>query len=258
MHAGGQPPLVAVVGRHVPAGGVQGWPHERALAVPASLVEALHRAGAHEAALLPSTTIRAASVIEAGRVDGLVLMGGPDIDPSCFGQEPSPHGYGIDPVRDRFELDCLEAAIIRDVPVLAICRGMQLLNVLHGGTLYQHLPAVSTMGNHGDPTRTGPVEHDVDVVPGTRLADALQLTSLSVSSFHHQGVDRVGRGLQVTARSSDGLPEAVELADGWVVGVQWHPEHTAAQDTAQQRLVDRFVHVARQRLARRTPICAPA
>jgi putative glutamine amidotransferase len=261
MHAArSHRPLVAVVGRHTSTGDVQGWPSERALAVPASLIESLHRAGAAEAALLPTaaTTTAGAHLLETDRVDGLMLIGGPDIDPSTFGQERSPQSYGIDPVRDRYELDCLEAAMARGIPVLAICRGMQLLNIACGGTLHQHLPSVPSIGDHGHPTRTGPVEHDVDVVPGTRLADALQVARLSVSSFHHQGIDRVGTGLEVSARSADGLPEAMELADGWIVGVQWHPEHAAELDTVQQRLVDRFVREAHRRLAQVSPIPAPA
>lgn len=259
MHAArSHRPLVAVVGRHASTGDVQGWPGERALAVPASVIEALHRAGAHEAALLPgATTTAGAHLLETDRVDGLVLIGGPDIDPSSFGQERSAHGYGIDPVRDRYELDCLEAAISRGIPVLAICRGMQLLNVACGGTLHQHLPSIPSIGEHGDPTRTGPVRHDVDVVPGTQLADALQVSRLSVSSFHHQGIARVGAGLAVSARSADGLPEAVELTEGWVVGVQWHPEHTAEHDTVQQRLIDRFVHAADRRACHVSPTPAP-
>lgn len=120
------------------------------------------------------------------------------------------------------------------------------MNVAFGGSLIQHLPDDPRYRPHGTPSGADELLHDVEVVPGSRLAAAVAATALSCSSHHHQGVERVGDGLVVTARSADGLPEAIERdGDGWLLGVQWHPEDTAETDPAQQRLFDSLVERAR-------------
>jgi putative glutamine amidotransferase len=171
------------------------------------------------------------------RVDALVLHGGGDVDPSRYGQAAGADElYGIVDVHDDVELAVCREAIDRDLPMLAICRGMQVLNVALGGTLHQHIGEEHRMRHH-----------DVDVVAGSRLASAVGTGSLTDSHcVHHQSVDRLGGGLRVTASTADGVIHAVEH-DGasWVLGVQWHPEDTAGTDPRQQSLFDTLVHRAR-------------
>lgn len=170
------------------------------------------------------------------RVDALVLHGGGDVAPARYGQAGVAELYGVVDVHDEVELAvCLEA-IALDVPVLAICRGMQVLNVALGGTLHQHIGEEHRMRYH-----------DVDVVTGSRLAAAVGPDPLLGSHcVHHQALASLGAGLVATATTADGVVHAVEHSDaGWVVGVQWHPEDTAAGDARQQVLFDALVSRSR-------------
>jgi putative glutamine amidotransferase len=155
-------------------------------------------------------------------VDGLVLAGGPDLGPGLYGQEPGPHTTVVRQERDKAEWGLVRAALEQDVPVLGICRGMQLLTVAAGGTLHQHLPDLLGHEKH----RPAPGvygEHDARFVPGSRIA-TLMGDDLAIRCFHHQGVADPGT-LTVTGHAEDGLPEAVEDPDRrFVLGVQWHPE----------------------------------
>lgn len=155
-------------------------------------------------------------------VDGLVLAGGADLDPSLYGAEPEPATVDVRPEQDAGELALLRAALDRDLPVLAVCRGMQLLAVAHGGRLHQHLPDTPGHAEHGAWGGAWS-RHRVDLVPGT-LAHRLLGDRLEVNSGHHQGVADPGT-LTVAGRSPDGLPEALEdPARAFAVGVQCHPE----------------------------------
>ena len=160
-------------------------------------------------------------------IDGLVLAGGADIDPGSYGARAHAETGATVPERDAFELALVHAAIERDLPVLGICRGMQLINVALGGTLHQHLPEHLGHEEHRRvPGSFDGAEHDVEIVPGT-LAAAVVGESLHAScSHHHQGVDRLGEGLRRGGSSAiDGLTEAIELPGRrFVLGVQWHPE----------------------------------
>ncbi len=180
--------------------------------------------------------------------DALMLMGGGDVEPSRYGAGPHPEMYGIEPDRDGLEIALLNAAARLGMPALAICRGIQVLNVAFGGTLHGHLPDVAGVGVvvHGPPLDGDPVLHDVKLAPGTRIAGAVGDEALSCSSHHHQGIDRLGEGLVATGWSEDGLVEAVEHEEGWMLGVQWHPEETAAEDPAQQALFDALVSRSRR------------
>jgi len=173
---------------------------------------------------------------------GLVLTGGADINPSCYGE--ANHGSeGVDPARDRLELDLLAAALEKDLPVLAICRGVQLLNVFHGGSLIQNLPAEAGHEQRSREWEPGrhPAAHSVDIEPGSRLAQIVGATTLQVNSRHHQAAGRVGAGLKVTARSTDGVIEGLENPDrSFVVGVQWHPEDRVLVSEADQNLFAAF------------------
>ncbi len=151
--------------------------------------------------------------------------------------------YGVIAHRDGFELPLARAAIDRGMPVLAICRGHQIVNVALGGTLDQHITTREGVIAHGRPGAAGGSSmHSVRVQAGSRLARALGATHAEVSSHHHQAVEKLGDGLEAVAWADDGIVEGIELpGDAWVVGVQWHPEDTAATDPVQQRLFDAFV-----------------
>jgi gamma-glutamyl-gamma-aminobutyrate hydrolase PuuD len=153
------------------------------------------------------------------RVDGVVLSGGPDIHPCLYGQEEHAELGPTDLGLDRFELCFVRRALERDLPLLGICRGAELLNVARGGTLIQHVEGHRQTEEARIPT------HDVRVEEGSRLAEALSCTTAGVNSFHHQAVARLGRGLKPVAWSPDGVVEAVEATGRrFCVGVQWHPE----------------------------------
>ena len=167
----------------------------------------------------------AATALEG--LDGLLLTGGEDVDPSLYGAAPSPHLGAVSRERDLFELALFAAARERQMPVLGICRGIQLINVAASGTLWQDLPTERPGEvNHNPATPRATAVHGIRVLPGSRAADALGRLEFDANSFHHQAVRDLGRGLVATAWSADGLVEAVELAegDGWVLAVQWHPE----------------------------------
>jgi putative glutamine amidotransferase len=208
-------------------------------------LRALRRAGGIEAVMMrePPTDNDPASLVR--RFDGLMLLGGDDVDPGMYGEEASEHVYGADPDRDQFEIALVHGAIGDGLPVLAICRGHQVLNVAFGGTLHQHITDRDDLVGHGIPAKDdGAQLHDVVVDHDARLAHALDTDRATCSSHHHQAVDRVGDGLRVVARAADGIVEGLELEDSgapWVIGVQWHPEETADHDPVQQRLFDRFV-----------------
>ena len=156
------------------------------------------------------------------RVDALVINGGIDLDPASYGADPHTETDPPESDRDRFELALARGALDREMPVLGICRGMHIINVVSGGTLVQHLPDITELNHYDSDRFTSPV-HEIETAEGTRAARALG-PSAPVNSIHHQGIDRLGDGLQVTARASDGTIEAIENASGAVIGVQWHPE----------------------------------
>ncbi|HVM01421.1 MAG TPA: gamma-glutamyl-gamma-aminobutyrate hydrolase family protein [Acidimicrobiales bacterium] len=232
-------PLVAVAAYHLAAGRVVDWARG-GYAVPEGYVACLRRAGCRPLLLPPAPDVPAGELLEP--FGGLLLAGGGDVDPARYGAaDVHPTIYGVDHVRDEAELALARAALAGGLPVLAICRGMQVLNVAGGGTLHQHLPDLQGMDLHGHPTRQSSVLHDVKVEAGSRLARACGREVLRCTSHHHQGVDRLGEGLVATGWSGDGLIEAIEVpGEQWAVGVQWHPEVTAAEDPVQQALFDEF------------------
>lgn len=234
--------LIAVVGERVVAGAYKGW-KLGGVAVPRAYLEALHRAGGIEAVMMPERIEPDEAERRLRRVDGVMLIGGGDLHPSAYGQDPHPHSYGMDEEADSFDIEAAGAAIRMGLPLLAICRGMQVLNVALGGTLDQHITDRQGYRDHGH-VGTGPVMHPVELEAGSLVAKAMDEERPDCRSSHHQALDRLGEGLVVTGRTDDGVIEAVEHESGWVIGVQWHPERTAETDPAQQRLFDALVEQA--------------
>ena len=239
-------PVVAIPAYRLPPGRVSRW-GSGAFAVPDLYVEAARRAGIRSVVVPEGEPADAPEILE--RFDGLMLLGGGDLDPATYGADTHEQVYGIDRGRDDLEIALVRAAAQAAVPTLGICRGPQVVNVAFGGSLVQHLPDLASLGLHGVPGGGRPVTHDVKVSSESRLARATGEESLACSSHHHQAVDRVGDGLIVTARADDGVIEAIEREDGrpgWMVAVQWHPEDTAAEDPAQQALFEALAEQARE------------
>lgn len=201
------------------------------VALYALYVEVLERHGMATVLLTPSHSKSSiASLLD--NCQGLVLSGGEDIDPALYGEAPLP-GLGVtNPARDEAELQVLELALERELPILAICRGCQLANVYFGGTLYQDLALhrPGTLLEHGQEEPWARRTHLVSIDPDSELARITGSEELLINSFHHQGIKRVGEGLRVVAEAEDGTIEAVERPDSpaWFLGVQWHPERYEA------------------------------
>lgn len=235
--------LIAVAGQLVPPGQVKTWKDE-SVALPAGYIRALRRARGNEAILMPEKIDRAEAKRRLEPFDGLLLIGGGDVDPSQYGEDPLPDCYGIDSIADLFEMNLLLAATDRDLPVLAVCRGIQVMNVSFGGALDQHITGREGLMEHGIPG-TAPAMHEVRLEAGSLTAKAMGAETPTCSSSHHQALARLGEGLIPVGWTEDGIVEAVERPEGaWTVGVQWHPERTAARDPAQQALFDAFVEQA--------------
>jgi putative glutamine amidotransferase len=230
----------------------------RAALLPYAYVNAVRRAGGRPVLLPPGGDADEASATVAG-LDGLVVSGGPDIDPVRYGQPRHPRTQPSVPVRDAWDLAVTGAALAAGVPLMSICRGMQILNVCRGGTLHQHVPDLVGHDRH-EGTPGFYARHPVRVSPGSMLAGILPETGyFDVPTYHHQAVDLLGDGLQAAAWSQDGLIEAVEAGpselgglSGFVLGVQWHPEQ--GDDV---RLFGALIGAATERSATRMHVLAP-
>lgn len=187
-------------------------------------VRSVEKVGGLPLVLAPGTPADAPELLD--RLAGLVLSGGADVDPALYGEQRHPSVLHVVRERDDFEVALVREALERDLPLLAICRGHQVLNVATGGTLVQDIPSQLARDVDHDPERERwETAHDVCVLPGTRLRALLGRDTLAVNSFHHQSVKDVGRGLHVSARSEDAVVEGLEAPDRrYAIGVQWHPE----------------------------------
>ena len=204
-------------------------------AIGVTYLDAIVRAGGQPVALAPIAGTIADLTETMSRFDGLCLPGGPDVDPRRYGADViHPAVYGVDARHDAFDLAIARAAIELGMPILAICRGHQVLNVALGGTLIQHLGDERTSDHRFR-------YHSVELQPGCRAALAMGTDRPVGHSVHHQAIDRVAEGMVVTGRADDGTIEATESVDGWVVSVQWHPEDDAHERPEQQGLFDAFV-----------------
>jgi putative glutamine amidotransferase len=222
-----RPSRLATTRRH-------GEPAHPEMALGMTYLRTLDAAGAIPVVLPPVGTDHLMPLIE--RLDGVCLSGGPDLDPAAYGADERHSELGpTEPSLDAFELSLVKLALMRNLPILAICRGSQALNVACGGTLHQHVR------DHRQSEPGCQVSHEVEILAGTRLAALIGVGGggvIAVNSFHHQAVDRLGRGLTVAARAADGTVEAIE-GPGFALGVQWH-----AETLADGRLFDALVSAA--------------
>jgi len=204
------------------------WSDEPTALLPASYAEAIRAAGGIAAMLPPDGDVAGSPDQLLGRIDGLVLAGGADLDPASHGGDPHPETAGTNPERDRFEIALARRALERDQPLLGICRGMQVLNIAGGGTLEQHLPDRIGHDRHR-PVPGKWAEHEIRLQPGSLAARTVGAERATVKSHHHQGVAELGDGIEASGWSNapddrDTI-EAIELPDRrFALGVLWHPE----------------------------------
>ena len=205
---------------------------------------AVQRAGGVALILPPDDSVAEAPDELLDLLDGLILAGGSDIDPTSYGAKPHPETKNTWPERDRFEIALGTRALERDMPVLGICRGMEMLNVIQGGTLNQHLGL--ELHRHTPGVFT---DHRVELQPGSLAARVVGSDTTEVKSAHHQGVEELGEGVAVSGNADDGVVEAIELPDrSFAVGVLWHPE-----EDERSRVVGSLVDEARDRMAAAAP-----
>ncbi|MDN3028071.1 gamma-glutamyl-gamma-aminobutyrate hydrolase family protein [Streptomyces sp. S.PB5] len=207
-----------------------------------ALVEAVWRAGGEPATIHPADPATTDVAARLARFDGVLLPGGGDLAPHRYGATDTHDSvYDVDDLQDAFDIDAARRTLGLGLPLLAICRGLQVVNVAFGGTLEQDMGGPECEHRH--------LVHPVTVRRGTLLEQATGAEKTEASCYHHQRVDRLGAGLTVTARAADGTVEGIELpgTHGWFTAVQWHPEDTAHEDPAQQGLFDALVRAARDR-----------
>ncbi len=212
------------------------------LACNLAYLEAVERAGGVPV-VLPNTTDHDLLPRILGTLDGLLITGGADVSPAYYGQAPHPALGEVDTCRDAMEIPLIRAAIHEDVPILAICRGMQVLNVAMGGTLYQHLPEQRPSAiNHVQPGARSAFSHTVEVAEDTLLGEIVGSGELHVNSLHHQAVHQTAEEFTVTALSPDGIVEGLERQQSrFLVAVQFHPEETSVHDERTRRLFTAFL-----------------
>lgn len=192
--------------------------------------------------LLPVTRDKAMAEQMFGLCAGILFPGGADVDPRCYGETPDPMCGGIDYEMDSFWLMALEYALAHKLPVLGICRGMQLINVGLGGSMYQDIvrrgkPAYL----HAQRQRRDYLMHEISIEPGSRLEELLGTQHLYTNTLHHQCVKELGKGLKLVAETGDGVPEALESEDGQIILVQWHPEELLETEPRMRRLFEDLV-----------------
>jgi putative glutamine amidotransferase len=230
--------------------------HQPAALLPEGYVAAVNRAGGLALLATPDPALTAAPDELLDRLDGLILSGGTDLDPASYGAEAHPETQGMQRERDDFEVAMFRRAVQRDLPVLGICRGMQVMNVALGGTLHQHLPESHGHSDHRRvPGSFDGADHDVRLAADSLAARAAGEMLHATKSHHHQGVDRLGDGLVISGLSTlDDLAEAIELPDRrFALGVQWHPEADE-----HSRVIAALVDAARARRSDRAAADLPA
>ena len=231
-------PLVALTARRLADGRVRGWQYG-GIGEREGYLQRVRAAGGWPVLCDPVPIEPAEAEAFVSRFDAVLLTGGPDVEPERYGESPHPTVYGTDSHVDGFEMALCRAALATDTALLAICRGVQVLNVALGGSLWQDIATDPGVDPHGRPgVADGELVHTVNIVAGSQLAAIMGTQTPLVSCHHHQALRRLGDGLTVTATAVDGTIEAVELGDRPVIAVQWHPEDTATTDPANQALFD--------------------
>ena len=207
-------------------------------------LEALEAAGALPLVIPPMAPEAIEPLLD--RLDGICLSGGPDLDPETYRADPHAELGPVEPALDRFELEVARSADDRALPILAICRGMQALNVARGGSLHQHIPDMPGKLPHRQEAAGDVPTHSVTVEPGSLLGETVGTGDLPVNSFHHQSIDRLGEGLRIVACAPDATIEGVEDPERpFLVGVQWHAE-AMARRPQEAALFERFVDSSRR------------
>ncbi|MET8427642.1 gamma-glutamyl-gamma-aminobutyrate hydrolase family protein [Nocardia sp. NPDC004860] len=220
--------------------GMSGQTRELMTQLTATAFQAVRDAGGWPT-LVDSSAPRAEADTVVGAADGMLFLGGGDVDARLYGVEgPVPNSYGVDRAADDYCLDLLGCALAADQPVLAICRGSQLLNVVCGGSL---IPDIEDFAPHrGRPGASLFVDETIELVEGSRIRDILKRDLVTVRSAHHQAVDRLGEGLMAAAVAADGVVEATEhIGKRWVLGLQWHPEEIDGDADDRSRIFGAFV-----------------
>ena len=219
-------------------------------------LDAVHRAGGEPLVVAPRELDQEAADRLLGHADGLLLIGGPDVNADLYGARLGPHDYPAPKIEDRFEITLVHAAVELRVPTVAICRGLQVVNVALGGTLLQHITGRADLLPHSAPGfpkppagTIGPL-NEITLSPDSRLARVFGGTVVYGACSHHQAIDRLGKDLHAVGTSADGMVEAFEHDEAPLVAVQWHPEDTAAHDPQQQRIFDVLVERALTESAR--------
>ncbi len=245
-------PLIGITTGGRSEGYIQSRHYRDFFSTPAPYVDAVRRAGGVPL-LAPSPVTEWEQLLPL--LDGIVVTGGTDIDPVEYGGDRGhPHVLLPDRERDRSELALARRLLTeRGTPALCICRGLQVLNVAAGGTLYEHIPDIRADDIHRDEAGLWAMQ-EVHVEPDSMIAGVMGKTALRTSSGHHQAVRDLGAGLRIVAEAEDGIIEALEApAHPWLIAVQWHPEVTAAHDKSQQALFDALVAKAREHQQERVP-----
>jgi putative glutamine amidotransferase len=230
-------------------------PLDRFVRTDLDYVESVAEAGGEPVVIPPSADLRTAKAVLEG-LDGLLLSGGPDLDPGYYGEAPIVELGMTIPEWDALEMALLRSALQRGIPIFGICRGMQILNVALGGTLYQDLPSqlgVDVLDHRQESPKYEPT-HEVEILDYSYMAEIIDRQSVEVNSHHHQGIKVLANALTVTARSSDGVIEAVESCDfstSWLMGVQWHPEGMGQTGPGHRNLFEAHVCAAERHSLRR-------
>lgn len=188
--------------------------------------------------------------VQLQQIDGLLLSGGYDVNPLLYGEEPLPQLEYILPERDEYEIKLIHLALEMNKPILGICRGLQILNVAFGGTLYQDLSQFSMKHfKHQQKSKTDTASHTVEFTPHTKLQSIMGIDATKINTFHHQAIKDLAPGFVVNAKAKDGIVEGIEkIGEQFVIGLQWHPEMMAERDTSMLKIFRNFVSFAKQRV----------
>ena len=198
--------------------------------------------------LLPKVEKEDVIMGQLEHIDALFLTGGSDIDPSTYDENPHPKLEKVEAGRDKYELELIHLAMEKNIPILGVCRGSQLLNSVAGGTMYQDLDSEydDTLIQHRQPSARDFLNHKIEVMEGTKLHDIVGTTEMSVNSFHHQANHEIGPSFEVSAVAPDGVIEAIESKEhDFVMGLQFHPEDAFEFDESSRKIMEAFINAAK-------------